>query len=165
MFEGRCAQLGKMSSKSPLSISDQIEAQALAVENLISFFSDQKDYSRIIYTEWTAKDVLAHLVSWHMSFAKNLVDVIRKNKPNPFKGSLAEVNEAEVRRLSGFSIDGLINMIKDAQETIMNNIENEEVDAIPYKKGSRDYKPQEHLEIVEKHILGHIKDLKKSYKM
>ncbi len=48
-----------------------------------------------------------------------------------------------------------------AQKTIGDSILSTKIVLIPYKKGSRDYTPEEHLEIVINHISQHIQDVVK----
>ena len=117
----------------------------------------------MVYAHWSAKDILGHLVFWHESFARNLRDIAQNQKPNPLKGKLSEVNQMGVDATHSVSIDRLINRQTAAQQVIDKHIFNTEVQLIPYKKGSRDYNRQEHLEIVAAHIKRHLKDLHKKY--
>ena len=149
--------------KSVLTFSEQKEAQEESINAFIEFFSIKRDLSRIVYTDWTAKDVLGHVASWHISFAKNLVDAVNEVKPSPFKGSLTNVNEKEVVLMSKYSVDELIEAIKKSQKQIRENIGNQNIKSIAYKKGSRDYSPVEHLEVVRNHVNSHLKDLRKIY--
>jgi len=148
-----------------LTFEEQLEEEAKAVTDFLAFYSGGKDLSRIIYTEWTARDVLSHVASWHMSFARNLLDAVNNRKPSPFKGTLTEVNEREVKLLSQYSVAELIQKIKLAQEQVEQNIRNQGIVGIAYKKGSRDYSPIEHLEVVRRHIKSHLADLEAKYRV
>jgi hypothetical protein len=53
----------------------------------------------------------------------------------------------------------LLVRFRTAQEIIGRHILDEKVTLIPYRAGSRSYTPEEHLEIVSRHILTHLKDL------
>lgn len=147
-----------------LTFDEQLLEEAQAVSDFLAFYSVERDLSRIIYSDWTARDVLSHVASWHMSFARNLLDAVNHIKPSPFKGSLTEVNEREVKRLSQFSVADLIAKIRIAQEQIEQNIGNQGIIGIAYKKGSRDYSPIEHLEVVRRHIKSHLADLEGKYR-
>jgi len=147
-----------------LTFDEQLVEEAKAVSDFLSFYLVERDLLRIIYTDWTARDVLSHVASWHMSFARNLLDAVNNRKPSPFKGTLTEVNEREVKLLSQFSVADLIQKIKLAQEQIEQNIRNEGIIGIAYKKGSRDYSPIEHLEVVRRHIKSHLADLEGKYR-
>lgn len=57
------------------------------------------DWSFRVYPLWDAHDVLAHLVSWHESFAAIIMARSRGERPEVSRGSLARVNEEGVRRL------------------------------------------------------------------
>lgn len=146
-----------------LSFDEQLAEEAKAVSDFLAFYSVERDLSRIIYSDWTARDVLSHVASWHMSFARNLLDAVNHIKPSPFKGSLTEVNEREVQRLSQFPVSDLKENIRLAQEQIEQNIGNQGIIGIAYKKGSRDYSPLEHLEVVRRHIRSHLVDLERKF--
>jgi hypothetical protein len=133
------------------------------VGDFLAFFEGGKDYSRVIYTDWTAKDVLGHVLMWHESFARNVEDIVGDRKPNPLKGSLAEVNERGVSEMKSYTIEELQSRMREAQKSIRKNIFSEKVGLIPYKKGSRDYTGEEHLEVVQRHIKGHLADLESAY--
>lgn len=147
--------------KKVLSLSEQKHIEIEIVNELIMYFSSDIDLNKIVYVEWTKKDVLAHIASWHMSFANNLLAAVNNDTPTPFKGSLTDINEKEVSRLRLYSVFDLLDYIKKAQIIIETNIENEIVKEIVYKRGSRNYSPLEHLEVVSRHIKGHLDDLRK----
>jgi len=135
------------------------------VNELLTFFNNEYDFDKIIYTDWTAKDVFAHIVIWHESFANNIIDIINGNKPKLLKGLLYEINENGVKEYKKYNIVELMEKIKNAQENINKNIENKKIELIPYRKDSkRKYTKEEHLEIVYKHIKGHYEDIIKKYK-
>jgi len=46
-----------------------------------------------------------------------------------------------------------------AHKIIQENILSTKLKIIPYKKGSRDYSPEEHLDIVNTHIKEHLSDI------
>lgn len=154
---------------SPKTGSDQVQgeiAHALEllrnkVEEVAGFYGSSLDFNQMVYPLWSAKDVLGHLVFWHESFARNLKDVSEKQKPNPLKGSLAEVNRQSVDSSRGVPIEELVSRLRKAQEIINKYIFDASVILIPYKKGSRSYSRLEHLEVVASHINKHLKDLNK----
>jgi len=51
-----------------------------------------------------------------------------------------------------------------AHRVIRENILNPKLTLIPYKKGSRDYTPEEHLDIVNEHIKEHMISISKAGK-
>lgn len=114
----------------------------------------------MIYEFWNARQVLAHLVFWHESFARTISDLGNGKKPSPLKGSLADVNQRSVLSAIHFSIPELIQKLNEAQLTIDLHIFNENISLIPYKQGSRPYSRKEHLEVVSDHINKHLKDLR-----
>ena len=142
-----------------LSFSEQLLLEQKAVEEFIAIYSSGIDQSVVIYSEWSAKDVLGHIAHWHLGFAQNLSDAVLEKKQNPFKGSLAEVNERGVKEMAEYSIQELVDKIREAQKQINENIGNKNIKLIEYKKGSRPYSAIEHLEVTRRHIAWHIKDL------
>jgi hypothetical protein len=154
---------GRNMKKLLLSLSEQLLLEQNTIDEFINIYSLIKDTSVIIYSDWSTKDVLGHITFWHLGFAQNLSDAALKNKQNPFKGSLTEVNERGVKEMANYSIEELIKKIREAQKQIDKNIDNKNVELIEYKKGSRPYSPIEHLEVTRRHIAWHIKDLKEKY--
>jgi hypothetical protein len=135
------------------------------INHLITLFSIKNDFNKIIYTDWTAKDVLAHIVMWHESFADNLVNLINGSELKLLKGLLYEINENGVKEYKKYTVEELLEKLKTAQNKINENIENKKIELIPYRKNSkRKYTKEEHLEIVYKHIKGHFYDIIKIYK-
>ena len=144
-------------------IENNVKILRNELEQLFIFFKQGLDYSKMVYEFWNAKDVLGHITFWHESFAKNISDLGKGNKPKPLKGKLSEVNKLSVETTKGESIENLIERLKDAQDTIEAYIFEDKIDMIPYKKGSRDYSKTEHLEVVSNHIHKHLKDIQKTY--
>ena len=142
-------------------IAHALELLQNKVEELAGFYGGGLDFNQMVYPLWSARDVLAHLVFWHESFARNLKDASEKRKPNPLKGSLAEVNRQSVDSNRGVSIEELIERLRKAQKIINEYIFDTSISLIPYKQGSRSYSRLEHLEVVTSHIGKHLKDLNK----
>lgn len=134
------------------------------IEELIHFYEQDLNFQTMIYELWNAKDILGHLTFWHESFARNIRDLGEGTKPSPLKGKLSEVNRQSVESTAPVSISALIARLQSAQKTIEQHIFDESIDIIPYKKGSRSYSREEHLEIVAAHIKKHLRDLKKKLK-
>lgn len=149
--------------KITLTFEEQKRKEQEVITNFIDFFSSKKDFGLCIYNDWTAKDVLGHVASWHMSFSRNLAAAVEKIKPSTFKGTLTDVNEREVKLMSQFSVIELIQKIKNAQKEINKNIDNPDIKTIAYKQGSRDYSPIEHIEVVRRHVNSHLIDLKNKF--
>jgi len=149
-----------------MSVSEQniklkLNTLSNRVNELVLLYQKDLNYNQMVYSYWTAKDVLGHLTFWHESFARNLQDLVNGTEPNPLKGKLSEVNQMSIDTTSSISINVLVNRLQIAQNIIKKNIGNTLIDSIPYKKGSRNYSRIEHLEVVENHIRKHLKDLNK----
>ncbi|MCL4250953.1 MAG: maleylpyruvate isomerase N-terminal domain-containing protein [Anaerolineae bacterium] len=131
------------------------------VAHLLDIYKSMPDPNIMVYELWTAKDVLSHLTFWHESFARNVSDLVRDIKPTPLKGRLSDLNQAGVDAMKPYSLGVVMERLEMAQKTIGDSILSTKIALIPYKKGSRDYTPEEHLEIVINHISQHIQDVVK----
>ncbi len=129
----------------------------LTIGSLVGILLNMERPEREVYEGWTAKDILGHITFWHESFARNLHDVAWWNKPSPLKGRYVDLNQQGVDEMRGYPMEEVIRRLETAQSVIRENILRPEVRMIPYRKGSRDYTPEEHLDIVNKHIQEHLK--------
>ncbi|MHB8801064.1 MAG: maleylpyruvate isomerase N-terminal domain-containing protein [Thermoanaerobaculia bacterium] len=112
-----------------------------------------------VYPLWTAKDVLCHLTFWHESFARNLSAVAHHQKPSPLKGTLAALNRQGVDELRPNSVDQLVGRLLAAHSCIRAAILDTTIGLIPYRRGSRPYTPDEHLDVVRAHIQKHTAEI------
>lgn len=110
---------------------------------------------------WTAKDVLGHILFWHESFARNVRDLVNDIKPTPLKGKYSDLNQRCFEEMRPRTVEELIKRLETAHTVIQENILNPKIEFIPYKKGSRSYTPEEHLDIVNEHIKEHLSSIKK----
>lgn len=117
------------------------------------------DSDRVVSDEWTVKDNLSHVTFWHESFARNVDDLAHGRKPTPLKGKLADINQRGVEESRACTLSEVIARLEAAHHVIQANILNPKITLIPYRKGSRDYSPEEHLDIVNKHIQQHLKGI------
>jgi len=113
-----------------------------------------------VYEGWAAKDILGHVTFWHESFARNVDDLAHDRKPTPLKGKLGDLNQQGVEAMRPCSLEEIIGRLEAAQRIIHANILNPRLILIPYRKGSRDYTPEEHLKIVIDHITAHVKAIR-----
>lgn len=58
----------------------------------------------------------------------------------------------------------MLKRLEVAHRGIQENILNARLILIPYKKGSRDYTPEEHLDLVNQHIKAHLRDIQAARK-
>jgi hypothetical protein len=119
------------------------------------------DPNAMIYELWSAKDVLAHLTFWHESFARNVDDLVNGRKPSPLKGRFIDLNQGGVDAMASLGLTQVMERFESAHAVIQANILNPVLTLIPYKKGSREYTPQEHLDIVDTHINEHLRDVQR----
>lgn len=137
----------------------------VAVSEVVQFYRLKLDFNLMVYELWNAKDILGHITFWHESFARNIDDLANHRKPNVLSGKLSEVNERSVETTRPIPVQDLIDRMLKAQSIIERHIFNDSIVEIPYRKGSRRYSRNEHLDIVAQHIRRHLKDVKKHYKI
>jgi hypothetical protein len=129
------------------------------VSRLLHIYANLVDSEIMVYEVWTAKDILGHVTFWHASFARNVSDLVHGVKPTPLKGRFIDLNQGGVDEMRKHSLDVVIARFEAAHKVIRENIRDPRLVLIPYKKGSRDYTPEEHLDIVNEHIQSHLKDM------
>ncbi len=130
------------------------------VKELITTCQQLPDVNAVIYEGWSAKDILGHVTFWHESFARNVDDLAHDRQPHPLQGKLGDLNQRGVEELRSCSLEEVIGRLQAAQRIIHRNILNPKLILIPYRKGSRDYSPEEHLSIVVDHINAHLKAIR-----
>jgi hypothetical protein len=132
------------------------------VKELVATCRQLPDPDAAIYEGWSTKDILGHVTFWHESFARNVYDLVHDRAPTPLKGKLSDLNEQGVAEMRPCSVAEVIERLEVAQRIIHRHILNPKLSLLPYRKGSRDYTPAEHLEIVTKHIQQHLKSIRHS---
>lgn len=155
-----------MSNKSEFTRKESISLQLAELDELINsicYFYQHSNSHNYVTTAWRSKDVLAHMVSWHESFAHILVALTVEHKPKVFSGKLNEINQNEVESRKYLNVDELISHFQDAQKVIKTLAFSTELGMIPYKEGSRSYEITEYLQVIERHFKKHFKQVRESY--
>ena len=111
--------------------------------------------------DWTARMVLAHVVFWHESFARNVTDLAAGRTPIPLRGTYAVLGERARAALGHLDLDALLERLDAAQVSIRRDIDSPAVQNIPYRHGSRPYGPTEHLRVTAGHVAAHAADLER----
>jgi trehalose utilization protein len=105
-----------------------------------------------------------HIVFWHESFARNVRDIVNDIKPTPLNGKYSDLNQRCFDEMRTKTVEALTKRLEAAHRVIQENILNPKLVLIPYKQGSRDYTPDEHLDIVNKHVKEHLSGMRKASK-
>jgi uncharacterized damage-inducible protein DinB len=132
------------------------------IKELIATCRALPDPNAAIYEGWSAKDILGHLAFWHESFARNVADLAHDRQPTPLKGTLGDLNQRGVEELRLCSLEEVIGRLQAAQRVIHRHILSPRITLIAYRKGSRDYTPEEHLSLVIDHITAHLKAIRRA---
>lgn len=130
-----------------------------AVAELVAVARDLPDPDVVTTGEWTARDVLAHLVFWHESFARNVADLAAGRRPTPLAGTYAALAARTTAELGGVGVGALVERLLAAQAVIRVLVRAPGVELIPYRRGSRPYPPDEHLAVVRDHVRAHGREL------
>ncbi|MBK8137814.1 MAG: DinB family protein [Chloroflexi bacterium] len=136
-----------------------LEQLETVVAQVCDVYRNLPDPDVMVYELWSAKDILAHITFWHESFARNASDLAAGVKPTPLVGTYPALNQGGVDAMKSCTLDAVIERLQHAQAMIRDSILDPRVVAIPYRKGSRDYSPAEHLQIVIDHIGRHLRDV------
>ena len=131
------------------------------ISQVFDVFKTMANPDITVYEDWTAKDILGHIVFWHESFARNVNDIVNDIKPTPLKGKYSDLNQRCFDEMRQKTVEEIIQRLETAHRVIQENILYPGLCLIPYKKGSRDYTPDEHLDIVNEHIKEHLSDIRK----
>ena len=137
-------------------IDRMLTAERHQVEEFVRLFQvPDLDTSVMVNHRWNLRDLLAHIVAWHESFALNVSLLARGEPPQPPRGTLREVNRNGVLALEELTVAQLVRRLRKAQRTIENNIHNDVIETIPYRKPGTSYTPAQHLDVVRGHIHDH----------
>lgn len=114
---------------------------------------------KVLADGWTAKEILSHITFWHESFARNVSDLTANRPPTPLRGSYVVLNQRSVEEMKGLTIAQIVARLHSAHQIIQQTILSPTLTLIPYRQGSRAYTPEEHLVLVQGHIMGHLKKI------
>lgn len=134
------------------------------ISQLFDVYKNMANPEFSVSEEWTAKDILGHIVFWHESFTRNVRDIVNDIKPTPLQGRYSDLNQRCFDEMRTKTVEEIIKRLEAAHRVIRENILNPKLVLIPYKKGSRDYTPDEHLDIVNEHIKEHLSGIRKASK-
>ncbi|MDO4718825.1 MAG: maleylpyruvate isomerase N-terminal domain-containing protein [Propionibacteriaceae bacterium] len=120
---------------------------------VFSFLTDDQARTRV-YPEWSAADVLRHLVWWHESFAAIVAGCADGGRPSTPGGSLAQVNARGVEELAAVSPRRLRGRLRAAQRLIEDRAPD-----LPYRRGGRRYTVGQRIGIAAGEMRQHRRDV------
>ena len=143
-------------SPAPASRQGLLEQLDEAVRGILATVEKIPHPATLQVDDWTAKDTLGHIAFWHESFARNARALVEGRPPKVLDGRYPDLNRQGVEHSRPMSVGQIAGRIKRAQAVIRRCLARMPADLrIPYRRGSRDYSPDEHLEIVRDHIVAH----------
>jgi hypothetical protein len=134
-----------------------------AVQCIIETVKKSPNPESLQVDDWSAKDTLGHIAFWHESFARNVSAMAEGRQPHVLDGKYPDLNRQGVERSRSMSVGQIAGRIRRAQAVIRQCVARMPDDMmIPYRKGSREYSPDEHLKIVRDHIVAHLHRIEKA---
>jgi len=126
------------------------------VKGIIGAVEESANPETLPVDNWTAKDTLGHIAFWHESFARNAKALVDGRQPKVLSGKYPDLNRQGVEHSRSMSVGQIAGRIKRAQAVIRRCLIRMPANVmIPYRQGSRDYSPDEHIAIVRDHIVAH----------
>lgn len=142
------------------TLLDEVEA---AVERVTQAVQETENQECLSGGPWSARDTLGHIAFWHESFARNVRALTEGRQPDVLEGSYPDLNRTGVERSRAMGLGQIAGRLRRAQGVIRRDIMTLATDTpIPYREGSRDYTPDEHLRIVREHILAHLNQIQRA---
>jgi hypothetical protein len=146
-----------VSSRARASRQELLDQLDEAVRQIIAAVRQIEHPETLRVDDWSAKDTLGHIAFWHESFARNVSALADGREPHVLEGTYPSLNERGVEASRAMSVGGIAGRIRRAQATIGRCIVKLPAGtAIPYRRGSRDYSPEEHLVTVRSHVIAHL---------
>jgi hypothetical protein len=132
-----------------------------ALERLLAAAASASD-DALVDGSWAVRDVVGHVAFWHESFARNVDDLAHARRPAPLRGRLSDINERGVAEARTVPLDTIVERLRVAHATIRAAILSPTLGLIPYRAGSRQYTPSEHLEVARDHIRAHARSIERA---
>lgn len=126
-------------------------------------FVEEKDGNFMATDKWTVDDVLRHVTYWHMNYADNYKALAEGKQPPLLEGPYYQLNLQGVASLKKYSRNELIQKLHQAHNDLKKCILIEKVPQMQYKKEGKVLSTAQFLQIVEAHLRGHIKQVRKAH--
>jgi len=122
----------------------------------------EKEGGLLATDKWTVDDVLRHVTFWHSNYADNYQALTKGMLPPLLEGPGYKINIEGVDSLQHLTRDKLITKLEKAHTSLRHSILIKKVPKMKYRAHGQVYTSQKFLEIVEAHLRGHIKQIKKA---
>lgn len=142
-------------------LKNQLALLEMRIVTFLQEFNAKK--TRLMVTDqWSVKDVLCHLVSWHEYYAANYEALAEGREQPLYEGSTGKRNLDTVRELRINKTADLITRLWRAQRTLEKSILEGKVEQMTYKKNGRVYTTPDFLDMVAGHVATHTKHIKRA---
>jgi hypothetical protein len=143
-----------------VSFRERVDAISAALQQLTSTI-DSVPPAQPRGSGWSADDVLRHATFWHRYYARNLAAEARGAVPRLLDGTYPALNREGVASLQSSSRDDLKAMLARAQAGLARSVLSGAVMQMTYRKGAEPYPLARFLQMVESHLKGHTRDLRR----
>jgi hypothetical protein len=113
--------------------------------------------------KWTVDDVLRHVTFWHNNYADNYQALSKGEPPPLLEGPGYRINIEGVDSLQHLTRAKLIKKLEKAHASLRYSILIKNVPKMKYRVQGQVYTSRKFLDIVEAHLRGHIKQIKKAH--
>jgi len=111
--------------------------------------------------DWSVKDELCHIVFWHENYAANYEALTKGQAPN-LPENMSTINMRGVRSLQKYSMKDLIARLRSAHKSLFVSIVEKRIPRMTYSKGGKTYETDHFLDMITRHILTHIKQVRRA---
>lgn len=122
------------------------------------------DPDALATSEWTVRDVLRHITYWHRYYADNLQAEAEGKTFFMPKRKYSELNEAGVESLQHLGDEELLTMLGQSHSDLGRSVLGGKVRQMTYRQGSRPYPLMKFLQVVDSHIKGHTRAIRRTAK-
>ena len=143
-------------------LASSLASLEAAVDRLAAAARALPDLDAPTTGEWSGRMVVAHVVWWHESFARNVADLAEGRRPSPLAGTYAVLAARTRTELGDLPIETLLGRLEAAQAVIRQHVGSPRIALIPYRRGSRRYAPAEHLAVTADHVARHAAELERA---
>ncbi len=143
-------------------LASSLASLEAAVDRLAAAARALPDLDAPTTGEWSGRMVVAHVVLWHESFARNVADLAAGRRPSPLAGTYAVLAARTRTELGDLPIETLLGRLEAAQAVIRQHVGSPRIALIPYRRGSRRYAPAEHLAVTADHVARHAAELERA---
>ncbi|MDD5469132.1 MAG: DinB family protein [Anaerolineales bacterium] len=112
---------------------------------------------------WWPREVLSHLVFWHEHYVQIAGAIVQGREPDLYRETFIVLNARAARQEQDTPIPELLRRFRDAQEKLATIAADERAPGLhwSFRQGSKSRRFDEDLDMIARHILGHVRQLRR----